>query len=488
MRVLSPRVRCWAVVVALAVAIVGVAVWMSRPAPARTRLAASSSSAPARTRLAASSPSAPARTRLAASSSSAPARTRLAASSSSAPASCPTAVRGLGRIAFVADGRLEIVGLRRCRVNVTRASGASEVRFSPDGRWLAYGGGGLPGQNPSSPVVVPSLGGAARSPLGKGIVAWTWSRSGALLYGVTQGGSLVAATPRGSRRVVASGLTAGYYGTDDPLAVSPDGRLAAVDGSACQPATVGELDTVNLRTGARTVALRRPGEFFTLDGFSPDGRWLLFWVASMCSGSLAADGWPLDAVPAAGGSPVRVVPHMLLYDDFLSWCGNRLIAAAGPDRQSNMNSKLLSRAPPGWHARTIQPARALSWVSPRCAPGGRVLAAAAGPNSDRAQFGIQHRSIWLLRASGEVIRRLTLPPAAYLSDEAPRFSRDGRWIMFVRSRVLPVRFGGASADTIELVRASGTGGAVPIVSFTSGDFSYYDHFDWPYEIDWFQPG
>jgi hypothetical protein len=28
---------------------------------------------------------------------------------------------------------------------------------------------------------------------------------------------------------------------------------------------------------------------------------------------------------------------------------------------------------------------------------------------------------------------------------------------------------------------------VPIVSFTSGDFSYHDHFDWPYEVDSYQP-
>jgi hypothetical protein len=60
--------------------------------------------------------------------------------------------------------------------------------------------------------------------------------------------------------------------------------------------------------------------------------------------------------------------------------------------------------------------------------------------------------------------------------------------MFVRSRILAgPGFGGHSEDTIELVRTSGAGRAVPIVSFTSDDFSYYDHFDWPYEIDWHQP-
>jgi hypothetical protein len=99
-------------------------------------------------------------------------------------------------------------------------------------------------------------------------------------------------------------------------------------------------------------------------------------------------------------------------------------------------------------------------------------------------FGLQHRSIWLLGRGGRAIRRLTLPPAGDLSDEAPRFSHDGRWVLFVRTQVVTVGYTNSSRDMIELVRASGTGAVVPVVGFTSGDFSYYDHFDWPDEIAW----
>ena len=84
------------------------------------------------------------------------------------------------------------------------------------------------------------------------------------------------------------------------------------------------------------------------------------------------------------------------------------------------------------------------------------------------------------------MRRLSQPGATDLSDEAPRFSRDGRWVLFVRSEVVPVGSTAYSQDTLELVRASGVGGAIPVLSFTSGDFSYYDHFEWPTEIDWNQ--
>jgi hypothetical protein len=118
---------------------------------------------------------------------------------------------------------------------------------------------------------------------------------------------------------------------------------------------------------------------------------------------------------------------------------------------------------------------------------GRWLVATAGANR-QIRFGAEHRSVYLLRSDGALVRPLSQPGAADLSDEAPRFSRDGGWVLFVRSRVGTVGTSAYSRDTIELVRALGAGTAVPVFSFTSADFSYYDHFDWPTEIDWHQPG
>jgi Tol biopolymer transport system component len=404
--------------------------------------------------------------------------------SSLALASCPTAVRRLGLITFIARGQLDVVDLATCRATVLRSSGAVEPRFSPDGRWLAYAQ--LVNGNPTRPVVIPAVGGPPHSPLGGGIIAWSWAPTGELLYGLTSGGSLIAASPTGRRRIVSTHLGLKYYvGSFD---VSPDGNTVSVNRSTCGPQPpVGELDTINVHTGVRSVVLRQAGRFVTFAGWSPDGRWLLFWPATQCSASLAADGWPLEAVPATGGKPVQVVRHMLLFSDFLSWCGTRLIAAAGPDRETQLGSALVGTQPPAWREHTLQSARKLSWVSPACAPSGRLLAVAAGPNTNDAGFGVEHRSIWLLRADGAAVRQLTTPPARYLSDEAPRFSDDGRWILFVRSRVVPVGQAAFSRDTIELVRASGGGNPVPVIDFTSNDFSYYDHFDWPDEIDWYQP-
>jgi len=395
--------------------------------------------------------------------------------------SCPRSVRGQGMIAFAAREQVDLVDLSTCRTRVLAHANTGVVRFSADGRWVGYSPSGG-----SGPMVVSVRGGQARAPLGAGIVDWSWARTGELLYGLTRGGRLVSASPTGRRRVTAHlgrlNVDTGYPGLD----VSPNGNQEVVDHSRCGSQAVGELDVIDLRTGARTVALRRPGKPVIFAGFSPNGRWLLFWPDALCSSSLAADGMPLKAVLASGGQPVTAVRHTLLFRDFLSWCGGRLIAAAGSSRETQIGSRLVQTGPPAWRQRTIDPARKLSWVSPSCAPSGHTLVAAAGPNNAPVSFGHQHRSIWLLRSNGVPVRRLTSPPAADLSDEAPRFSSDGRWILFVRSRVVTVGRSAISEDTIELVRTDGAGGAVPIANFTSNDFSYYDHFDWPEEIDWHQ--
>src|SRR6266516_354666 len=53
-------------------------------------------------------------------------------------AELPDAAR-LGAVAWVADGKLTVLHLGSCRQAVLVASGAEPpVRFSPDGRWLAF--------------------------------------------------------------------------------------------------------------------------------------------------------------------------------------------------------------------------------------------------------------------------------------------------------------------------------------------------------------
>ena len=413
------------------------------------------------------------------------------AATGAATSACPGTVAP-GLVAVTTRGRVEVVDLATCRARVVARIGVTSpvgranapvVHFLGHGRWLAYATTATDG-SPRGPFVVPVTGGKARRPLGSGVTAFSWAPDGSRLYGVTRGGDLVSATPTGARRVLATRLGT-PPGTFPSLAISPDGRDAAVDISRCGEVAATELLTVDLRTGAVRVTLRRTGEFATLAGWSPGGRWLLYWPQSICSASLAADGMPLYAVAARGEShPVRAVTQTLLYPDFLTWCAGRLVTASTPDRETELDGKLVQSGPETWRQHTIDAARPLSWVSPSCSASGRWLVAAAGANR-QMPFGAEHRSVYLLRSNGAVVRRLSQPGPTGQSDEAPRFSPNGRWVMFVRSRVVTVGTSAYSRDTIEVVRASGTGGAVPVFSFTSGDFSYYDHFEWPTEIAWY---
>jgi predicted small lipoprotein YifL len=216
--------------------------------------------------------------------------------------SCPRVVRGQGMIAFAARGQVKLVDLATCRTRVLAHINATDVRFSVDGRWVAYSRqAGSPGTAyiASGGLFVVSVhGGRVRSPLGRGVVAWSWAPKRDLLYGITRSGALVSASPTEHRRVITAHL-GNRLAAFTALDISPNDQQAVVDRSRCGTSASGELDTIDLATGARTVVLRQPKEPLIFAGFSPDGRWLLFWPDEQCSASLAADGMPLQAVRAA---------------------------------------------------------------------------------------------------------------------------------------------------------------------------------------------
>jgi hypothetical protein len=190
---------------------------------------------------------------------------------------------------------------------------------------------------------------------------------------------------------------------------------------------------------------------------------------------IAADGVALHAIPASGGRVVTLAKWMLLYHDFLTWCGTRLVASVGPIRDSTLGKYLVTAKPPRWRAARLVRTRSRSWVSPACSPSGATIAAAAGRNFGEPRFGLEHRSLWLLPASGGSVRRLTVPPAG-ATDESPRWSRDGRSLLFVRTRHF---FG-----HLYLVRRNGAlTGPIARVGWNP---PYYGTYGWGDQLDWYQ--
>lgn len=379
----------------------------------------------------------------------------------------------LGSVAFLRGSAVELLDLRTCASSTLVRSGATgPVRISHDGRWVAFGGG-----------FVSASGGAVRRTSGAG----TWSpTTDDLAVGTPRGGLELLRPGAGTRRLLPDGwgvLT---------LAFSPDGRTLAVSRSLYRYGTPWrtwhqEIWAIDVATGSRRLLFALgPKELAPawLQGFSPDGRWILFWEDLENSSSLAADGLPLLALPAAGGHPITISRGELHYPDFLAWCGRSLVYVLNRGgRQVTLGDGVATASPPSWRSRTIVPAGGkTSWNSLACpaaaaaARGGGSLVVSAGPSTQDEPFGHEHRSLWLVSAtdgSRERIVQADPPPGA--TDELPMWSGDGRWILFVRTK------GGHGA----LYGIDPFGGNLvgPIADVGEAQ-SYYGHYDWSTVLDW----
>jgi hypothetical protein len=176
--------------------------------------------------------------------------------------------------------------------------------------------------------------------------------------------------------------------------------------------------------------LRSPGPIELL-GWSRDDRWIFFAVDPGASGSIAADGLLLQVVPAAGGKP-HELGIMLPNLDYLAWCGGRIVFSAGKDRVAAHGKRLLAAAPPSWTPERLVRSPGRSWGSLACRPGSRSLVAQSQRSSTNPNFFGTHWALWQVGLNGSQ-RQLTHPPAGS-ADESPRFSRDGRTLLYVRTR------------------------------------------------------
>jgi sugar lactone lactonase YvrE len=390
---------------------------------------------------------------------------------------CPPG--NLGTVAFLRGGSLELLDLHGCRTRtLVRAHAAPPVQLSADGRWAAFGGG-----------FVSTRGGAVHRTTGAG----TWSpRADVLAVGTKRGGlELVRPDGRTSR------LLPDGWGVLT-VAFSPDGRTLAVSRSLYKgPATPWrswhqEIWTVDVATGARRELFDLGAHALApawLQGFSPDGRTLLFWEDVQNSASIAADGIPLVALPVAGGKPVTITKGELHYPDFLTWCGNTLVYVIDHGgRLVTYGDGIATAAAPLWRSRVVLPAGGgTSWNSVACptaaaaAKGGGGLVVAGGPASSRdlnLKPGAEHRSLWMVAptAGARPVRIPQAVPPQGRSDELPMWSGDGRWLLFVRT----THTGRGALYALDPFGGNLIGPIAPVGTAES----YYGAYGWALRIDW----
>jgi hypothetical protein len=260
---------------------------------------------------------------------------------------------------------------------------------------------------------------------------------------------------------------------------SPDGRLVArikVERrpgapTGSQSILVGRRAIYTVRESYRVVPAGAPGPLALL-AWSSDSRWLLFYVDPVGSASIAADGIEVLAISVHGGPPARVV-RMLAYTDYVTWCGRRLVATAGLSRLATENKRLVVAAPPVWRPRRLVRAPLRAWGSVACAPNGKTLVAQSQAVSHDAHFFATRWSLWSVGLDGSRTRLTKPPPRS--ADESPRWSRDGRSLLFVRSR--------QGTGRLYLRHAGRVAGPLANLGY---DLGYYGHHDWWWNADWWQ--
>ncbi len=378
---------------------------------------------------------------------------------------CPTTrlphAARLGEVAWIQSGSLMVIDLGSCRQTLVSTGAAPPVRFSHDGRWMAFGDG----------EVVPSAGGEVREPFGSPVKTWEWSPTADVLAGVTaRGGVLIAGTEHGATALLPAGSSVGH------LAFSPDGRRLAVD-RAGQGIQVLDVATGQARTVFRQADAARVPE---VAGWSKDGRWILYW-----RGPVGKKGGPLDAVPSPGGPWVNVFEPVLPYRDFLSSCGSRIALSAGAGQEVSTGKQIVLTGPPDWAFHDLTDDFGRSWFWPACSPDGRWVAATDTYNQKESANQTIPRALWLLASDGSS-RRL-LVPGTNGALEFPRWSSDGTVILVV------LRTGNrwSSPGSLLLVRVNpGSGRLVKLVG-PIGDLGSAPgpggHQLWSAISDWYRP-
>ncbi|HEX8919603.1 MAG TPA: hypothetical protein VF898_13955 [Chloroflexota bacterium] len=279
-----------------------------------------------------------------------------------------------------------------------------------------------------------------------------------------------------------------------PAAWSPDGSRLALSrfstplatSSASVWVTVGPVQAAHLRRlFMPDMSPGHPG-WPDIVFWSPDGRFLTVVVGpNMGCESCRADGRPYDAVPLAGGSPIPL-GTALGPDEAVSWApdGSYLVLSSGPSgRQTYVEKRLVRVTPLTGTRRALVSAGHWSDVEPAVSPNGTQIAFARGRSetSDTRLTPpdlIASRRIYTMDADGTHLHQLT--KAAGWTDEAPVWSPDGRWMLFVRwrrhqsGRPAEAALWAVQPDSIGARRLTG----LDLPAHFLNGFGYYGAFGW----------
>jgi Tol biopolymer transport system component len=423
-----------------------------------------------------------------------------AATAQASPSSAVWPLNGHGELAFVAYGKLYLLGgPAGARRQVALPGIPDAPAWSADGRWLAVEVSSPPPasqpetRTPAALWLVTAAGTGARrlTPASWQVSGFAWAPHrdqlavAAYLPQAPQTRSYLTATvaPAGKPRIM---VTGGYL---TGPAWAPDGRRIAVGLSTF---TGGQwhsgLDVVSVTGGPPAVVTATTGNVLELAGWWPDGNGLLYWLDYQGSASIAADGLPLDSVALGGRPPRTLVETMLVHGSWLAFSpsGNALAAVSGDDRVIWSGGKQITLCVIAGPCTPVpQPAGVVS-VDPSWSPGGTAIVFARlsasgpfGPNghADFSPYWITQweatSRLWIASADGSGARPLA---AAGSGAVGPVRGRDGS-LLFVRDDSIWLLPPGAAAAT----RLTGPLGALAGPAYYR---TYYGYVPYPQLFAW----
>jgi TolB protein len=364
----------------------------------------------------------------------------------------PTAIRGStlaghGELAFIAGGRLFLLGGGAGALRQVALPGLpSAPAWSADHRWLAVEVSEPPPvsnpdlQTPTALWLVNPAGAGARrlTPRSWEVTSFAWSpradrlAAGIYLPGAKPGRSYAVATITlaGRRKILAAG---GYV---SGVAWSPGGGQIAAGVSVYAPRRRwrGTLELLNPAGGPPQVVRASKGDVLELAGWWPDGSGLLYWPDVQGSASIAADGLPLDSLTLASGQS-RQLAFMLVHSSWLAF-----------------------------------------------SPGGHAVAVVSG--GYREIWG-DHKQVRICRSAGGCAA--VAQPAGVVSLQ-PSWSPDGATVVFTRASASGPfgPEGHADFSPYWISRWQATGGLGPLGALTGSAYehTYYGYVPYPQMIAW----